>query len=210
MLRRQECLIDFNWGMSVLFSYIQFNNCLNLHDINIISEDLFCKIVNILLGSNFRNSNKSFYNATGFDLIDTENKIVMQVTSTVSTEKVKRTFLTLQNMISAQKKMNSLKNKKAVWEEKVKEARERKKNGDDDEIENTDEYSLTSTESRELSNLETQFRDVPILLGYNVKFLFLSYKVENLKKIVVLLRKPILYPQLLLLIQIAISLHSRI
>ena len=104
MLRRQECLIDFNWGMSVLFSYIQFNNCLNLHDINIISEDLFCKIVNILLGSNFRNSNKSFYNATGFDLIDTENKIVMQVTSTVSTEKVKRTFLTLQNMISAQKK----------------------------------------------------------------------------------------------------------
>ena len=181
MFRRQECLIDFNWGMSVLLSYVQFNNCLNLHDINIISEDLFCKVVNILLGSNFHNSNKSFYNTAGFDLIDTENKIIMQVTSTVSTRKVKETFMTLQNMVNAQEEMTLLKNKEAIWKEKVKEEREKKNNNG--ETENTDIYSFSPEERHELSSLKKQFKDVPMLFGYTVKFLFLtSNNAENLKR----------------------------
>lgn len=65
---------------------------LNLLDDHVHSEAFFSHLLNKLCGWNLENINKTRKNNPGFDLIDVDNKILIQVTGTNSKEKIKDTL----------------------------------------------------------------------------------------------------------------------
>ena len=94
-MNRQYVIQKFIWGMTSLNSYIYFNNLLNFRDINIFSENFIRDLLNIVDSLKLKNANYNYYNNPGFDLIDQENKILIQVTSTDDPQKVKKTWDTM-------------------------------------------------------------------------------------------------------------------
>ena len=48
MIRREELVKKFAMGISVLDAYIHYTGYLNMHDINVTSEQFLCDILNIL------------------------------------------------------------------------------------------------------------------------------------------------------------------
>lgn len=70
---------------------IELNGKLNLLNGNVLSEDLYASILNLVYDFELINLNGIKQNATGADLIDYKNKILMQVTSTTTQEKRKNT-----------------------------------------------------------------------------------------------------------------------
>lgn len=71
---------------------IEILNSLNLYDINIHAENVIIPILNKIYGLNFINANFFEKNTSAIDLIDVENRIVIQVTSTATGEKIKHTI----------------------------------------------------------------------------------------------------------------------
>ncbi|PRY13780.1 hypothetical protein CLV24_105150 [Pontibacter ummariensis] len=67
-------------------------NSLNLYDINIHAENVIIPILNKVYGLNLVNANLEEKNYSAIDLIDRENRIAIQVTSTSSGEKIKYTL----------------------------------------------------------------------------------------------------------------------
>lgn len=67
-------------------------NALNLYDINIHAENVIIPILNKVLGLNLINANLEEKNYSAIDLIDRENRVAIQVTSTSNSEKVKHTL----------------------------------------------------------------------------------------------------------------------
>ena len=61
---------------------------LNLLDLNIYSETFFAEMMNMLLDLNLKNMNAIWQNVEGIDLIDIDNKVVAQVSSTNSRQKI--------------------------------------------------------------------------------------------------------------------------
>ena len=78
----------FMFGMSVLESYIRLSNKINMYDINIVSENFFCNLLNVLYDYKLINKNREERNAAGFDLISRENRIIIQVTRTCTPTKI--------------------------------------------------------------------------------------------------------------------------
>lgn len=75
-------------------------NSLSLYDINIHSENVIIPILNKVYGLNLVNANFFEKNTAAIDLIDVENRVVIQITSTASGEKVKHT---LEQYVKAEK-----------------------------------------------------------------------------------------------------------
>lgn len=84
---------------SIYFNFIesQINNLvrsiesrgkLNILDYHIHSESFYSHFLNLLYGWNLRNLNVINQNSAGIDLIDTDNKIVIQVSATATKQKV--------------------------------------------------------------------------------------------------------------------------
>lgn len=67
-------------------------NSLNLYDINIHAENVIIPILNSVYGMNFKNANLEDKNAAAIDLIDNENRVAIQVTSTPNIGKIKHTL----------------------------------------------------------------------------------------------------------------------
>ncbi|MGV3629759.1 MAG: SMEK domain-containing protein [Bacteroidota bacterium] len=65
---------------------------LNLYDSNIISEDFFAGLLNIIYDLNLQNINNIKKNSPSVDLVDEFNKIAYQVTSTNTQVKVQKTI----------------------------------------------------------------------------------------------------------------------
>jgi hypothetical protein len=65
---------------------------LNVLDLNIHCESFYLHLFNLLYGYNLDNLNQSFQNAEAIDLIDHSNKIVIQVSSTNSKQKIESTL----------------------------------------------------------------------------------------------------------------------
>ena len=57
-------------------------------DLNIHSENFFLQLVNLLFGWNLENLNVVQKNSEGVDLVDTANKIIVQVSSTATKQKI--------------------------------------------------------------------------------------------------------------------------
>src|SRR5699024_285970 len=67
-------------------------NSQNLYDINIHAENVIIPILNYVYGLRLKNANLEEKNYSAIDLIDYENRVAIQVTSTANSEKVKHTL----------------------------------------------------------------------------------------------------------------------
>ena len=66
-----------------IFTQISLNNLSNCHDLNVLAENVFMYVLNDCFDYHLQNANilNNVPNQVGFDLIDTKNKIIIQVTS---------------------------------------------------------------------------------------------------------------------------------
>lgn len=67
-------------------------NSMNLYDINIHAENVIIPLLNKTFGLNLINANLQEKNYAAVDLIDFENRVAIQVTSTSNSEKIKHTL----------------------------------------------------------------------------------------------------------------------
>lgn len=75
-----------------LSDYIKRSDQNNLLDINVHSENFYAEFLNILFGYSLINLNKINMNTEGIDLVDDDNKIVAQVSSTCTKEKIEKSL----------------------------------------------------------------------------------------------------------------------
>lgn len=75
-------------GLSQLAVEVSWRGQLNLTDIHVMSEDFYAGFLNIVYGLHLSNANITNQNAEGIDLIDDENHIIIQVSSTCSKGKI--------------------------------------------------------------------------------------------------------------------------
>jgi hypothetical protein len=74
--------------LSYLSSEVRLNGSINLHDSNVLSEDVFKEILNITYGLKLQNANLIKQNIKAIDLIDCSSKTIIQVSSDNSKAKV--------------------------------------------------------------------------------------------------------------------------
>ena len=80
--------------LAYLKSQVEISNSLNLTDINKHAEDFYKDLLNIGYGFNLVNINIEDQNVAAIDLGDKQRRIAIQVTSTASFEKIKKTYAT--------------------------------------------------------------------------------------------------------------------
>ena len=87
--------IYFNYieeKLNILRYRIESRGKLNVLDLNIHSETFFENLLNLLFGFKLINLNNIFQNIEGIDLIDNENKIVVQVSATCDKNKIENSL----------------------------------------------------------------------------------------------------------------------
>lgn len=74
--------------LSIFVNRVNSNNKLNLMDLNIHLEAFTMNMLNLLYDYQLVNLNSKDQNIAGIDLADTKKKIIVQVTSTCTKEKI--------------------------------------------------------------------------------------------------------------------------
>ena len=74
--------------LNILAYRIETRGKINILDLNIHSETFFADLCNIVFGLNLVNLNSFVQNTEGIDLIDTKNKVVIQVSATCTKTKI--------------------------------------------------------------------------------------------------------------------------
>lgn len=74
--------------LAYLSSEVRLNGSINLHDSNVLSEDVFKEILNIIYGLKLQNANLIKQNIKAIDLVDCSSKTIIQVSSDNSKAKV--------------------------------------------------------------------------------------------------------------------------
>lgn len=92
MINKEIYLKNVAESLALLSKQVELLNAVNLYDINIIAEDFFVELLNLIFDYKFKNANIIEKNAPAIDLIDEENKISIQVTSDNSSTKIKHTI----------------------------------------------------------------------------------------------------------------------
>ena len=72
---------------------IEANNRLNLTDINIHAENFLIPLLKLVYGWDLKNTNLYSSNSPAIDLEDEESRIAIQVTSTGTSAKIKKTLV---------------------------------------------------------------------------------------------------------------------
>jgi len=93
MYKEQKYIEDITTSLSFIIANIERFNNLNLYDLNIHSEDFFCKLLNIIYDLNLKNLNLKDKNTPSIDLGDNDKKICYQITSTNDSTKIKETII---------------------------------------------------------------------------------------------------------------------
>ena len=75
-----------------LESKVRMNNSSGLTDINILSENFFCRLLNQIFDLNLKNVNLEKLNFPAIDLADSAKRVAFQVTSDSSKVKIKKTL----------------------------------------------------------------------------------------------------------------------
>lgn len=78
--------------LSYLSSEVRLNGSINLLDSNVLSEDIFKTILNIVYGLNLHNANLDEQNNKAIDLVDDAAKVIFQVSSDNSKKKVQKSL----------------------------------------------------------------------------------------------------------------------
>lgn len=87
-MTRQDLYNGIESRLSWLVSTIELRGKLNTLDLNIISEDFFAHFLNCIYDWNLHNINTAEHNAAALDLVDDNCKIIVQVSSTISKQKI--------------------------------------------------------------------------------------------------------------------------
>lgn len=87
-LDKIKCLI------TEIFTQISLNKLSNFHDLNVLAENVFMYVLNDCFDYHLQNANilNNVPNQVGVDLIDTKNKIIIQVSSNDSINKIAETI----------------------------------------------------------------------------------------------------------------------
>ena len=91
-MNRQTYYNYINEKLMVLFYRVKQNGKLNLLDLNVHSENFFAELFNVVFKCSLINMNAIDQNVESIDLIDHNNKIIMQVSSTSSKRKIETTL----------------------------------------------------------------------------------------------------------------------
>jgi hypothetical protein len=91
-MRRHNNFDDFSERLVLLNRKIELRGKLNLNDLSVHSEDFFLNLFNQLLGLNLLNLNTVKTNAEAIDLLDSENKKIIQVSATCTKQKIENTL----------------------------------------------------------------------------------------------------------------------
>ena len=92
MLNREEYLKQIIQDLALLSKEIELRSTVNLYDINIIAEDFYADLLNLIYGYKLKNVNILDKNAPAIDLADEENRVSIQVTSDNTSTKIKHTL----------------------------------------------------------------------------------------------------------------------
>jgi hypothetical protein len=91
-MKRQRYYNEISERLAILADRIKTNGKLNVLDLNIHAETFYRDLLNSIHGYKLESANISSANVTAIDLIDNENKIVIQVSSTATKEKIETTL----------------------------------------------------------------------------------------------------------------------
>ena len=91
MERRQRAIQRINYALNLVATSVKSANQLNLTDINIVAEDFFLKLFNIVYGYDLKNANVYRQNESAIDLLYAKEKIAFQITSQNRTTKIAST-----------------------------------------------------------------------------------------------------------------------
>lgn len=92
MINKEIYLKNISESLALLSREVTLLNAVNLYDINIIAEDFFPGLLNLIYGYELKNANHLEKNAPAIDLIDSKNRIAIQITSDNSSAKIKHTI----------------------------------------------------------------------------------------------------------------------
>ncbi|SDJ47283.1 hypothetical protein SAMN04488540_108143 [Ferrimonas sediminum] len=90
-MKRAEYIPKISAYLSELSFRVDSNTSANLTDVNLHSENFYCRLLNLIYGYKLSNENELKLNTEAIDLTDTENSIAIQVTSTSALKKTKET-----------------------------------------------------------------------------------------------------------------------
>ncbi len=91
-MNREIYLKNIADSLALLSKEVTVRNAINLYDINIVAEDFFPGLLNLIYGYELRNINHLEKNAAAIDLFDPKNKLSIQVTSDNDSSKIKHTI----------------------------------------------------------------------------------------------------------------------
>lgn len=91
-MNRSKKLAKIKNYLSEVERSIEFDTRANLFDINKHCENFYCGLLNIIYGLSLKNANVESKNYTSVDLIDKNNDIYIQVTSTNTRDKIQSTI----------------------------------------------------------------------------------------------------------------------
>lgn len=93
MMNRSHYFNYIEERLSTLSYRIKVRGKINLLDLNIYSETFFADLINYLLKYDLKNINCIKQNTEGIDLVDEKNKIIAQVSSTCTKQKIENSLI---------------------------------------------------------------------------------------------------------------------
>ncbi len=87
-MNRQNYFNFIEKQLSCLAFRLEVRGGLNILDLNLHSENFYLQFLKVLFGWELKNLNTVRQNAAGIDLVDTTNKIIVQVSSTATKQKI--------------------------------------------------------------------------------------------------------------------------
>lgn len=97
-LLKEQYLSDIIDRLTGLESNVELRGLVNLLDLHVISEDFYVGLLNLVYGWSLHNANESLQNTSGFDLVDTKNKILVQVTGSCTKNKIDHSLNGISNV----------------------------------------------------------------------------------------------------------------
>lgn len=91
-MKRQRYYNEISERLEILSSRIKTNGKLNVLDLNIHAETFYRDLLNSIYGYKLESANISSANVAAIDLIDIEKKLVIQVSSTATKQKIQNTL----------------------------------------------------------------------------------------------------------------------
>lgn len=91
-LQKVQYLNDIINRLTGLESNVELRGLVNLLDLHVISEDFYVGLLNHVYGWDLHNANESLQNTPGFDLVDTKNRILVQVTGSCTKLKIEHSL----------------------------------------------------------------------------------------------------------------------